>query len=367
METLLEIRNLVVKADKNAILDIPELQVKKGEVLVLLGANGAGKSTLLSIAAGLKKPTSGTIHFSQNSHLSDLEYRRKVSTVFQTPLLLTDNVENNVASGLRFRGMKQKEIKARVEHWLDLFHILHLAKRQAKDLSGGEAQRVSLARAFCLETELILMDEPFSALDAPTRQELIVDLRQIFARTNQTCIYVTHDLEEALTIGDRIAVLFKGRMHQLGRTQDVFNHPATLEVASFMGVENIIPGIVSEQIEKDLLQIQADHATIEVVGNLPIGAPVFICLRPEDITLYPVDPAIQPSSARNHLSCRIVSLINQGPLVKVHLNAGFNLTALITRPSAHELGIKVGKIVTATFKATAIHLVVVNKTKQQTD
>jgi tungstate transport system ATP-binding protein len=356
METLLNIRNLVVKAEKAIILDLPDLSINKGEVLVVLGPNGAGKSTLLLTAAGLLKPTSGSVQFAQTSHLSDLEYRRKVSTVFQTPLLLSDNVENNIASGLRFRGMHNKEIDERVRTWMELLHISHLAKRRAKSLSGGEAQRVSLARAFCLQTELILMDEPFSALDAPTRQELLDDLRNIFKKTNQTCIYVTHDLEEALSIGDRVVVLFKGKIHQISQAQDVFLHPATPQVAEFMGVGNIIPGKVINR-EDELLQIQVDHTLVEALGNIPVGTQVFVCLRPEDITLYNSGQEMKLSTARNHLSCRITHIINQGSFMRIQLESGFSLSALVTRLSANEMKLEVGKEVTAVFKATAIHLI----------
>ncbi len=355
METLLEIRGLVMKAGKSTLLDLPALDVFKNEVLILLGPNGAGKSTLLRAAAGLMKPASGYIRFAGEPHLSELEYRRKVSTVFQSPLLLSDTVSNNIATGLRFRGYSKKEIRERVDHWMDLLHISHIKDRQAKVLSGGEAQRVSLARAFCLETELILMDEPFSAVDAPTRQDLLEDLRTILSKTNQTCVYVTHDIDEALTIGDRVAVMFAGNLHQIGPVQSTFNHPKTPEVASFMGVENIIPGVVSG-IKDDVLAIQSSGVTLEASGNLPAGSNVFVCLRPEDITLYSADEEIRPSTARNRLLCRITGMFNQGSLIRIQMDAGIKLIALVTRPSVEELGLKIGRNVYAVFKASAIHL-----------
>ena len=356
MTTLLELHNIIVHADKITILNVPELSVNKGEVLVLLGPNGAGKSTLLQVAAGLIKPTSGSVLFSTYKKLSDLNFRRKVSTVFQSPLLLNDTVEKNIASGLKFRGLHNEEINQRVQFWMEQLHILPIAKRQAKILSGGEAQRVSLARAFCLETELILMDEPFSALDNPTRQGLLDDLRNIFTKTNQTCIFVTHDLEEALSIGDRVAVLLNGKIHQLSQTQEVFSHPSTPEVAAFMGVDNIIPGSVFG-LENNMLQIQADHAIFEAVGNIAIGTQVYICLRPEDITLFNDNQEIKPSSARNHVSCQITQIINQGPFMRVQLQSGFSLTALVTSRSVKEMELEVGKTVLAVFKASAIHLI----------
>jgi len=355
VDTLLEIRNLTIMAGQNRILNLPELDVNRNEVLVLLGPNGAGKSTLLQAAAGLIKPTSGSVRFSGFPRLSDLEYRRKVSTVFQSPLLLTDTVRNNIATGLSFRGLSRKETYERVDRWMDLLHISHIKDRQARVLSGGEAQRVSLARAFCLETELILMDEPFSAVDAPTRQELLDDLRGVLSKTSQTCMYVTHDIDEALTIGDRVAVMFGGELHQIGPVQTIFNHPKTPEVAAFMGVENIIPGVVA-QANENIVSIKSGNTIVESVGNLPVGSSVFICLRPEDITLYTAEEEIRPSTARNRLLCRITSMVHQGSLIRVEMDSGIRLIALVTRPSVQELGLDVGRQVYAVFKASAIHL-----------
>lgn len=356
MQPLLKINELLVKAGETVLLDLPELIVDRNEVLVVVGPNGAGKSTLLQVVAGLKNPARGIVKFTEKPDLSDLAYRRRISTVYQSPLLLSGSVESNIASGLKFRGIKEAEIRRRVKFWMDQLHISHLAKRRSTSLSGGEAQRVSLARAFCLETELILMDEPFSALDTPTQQELLRDLREIFSRTNQTCIYVTHDLEEGLAIGDRVAVFFNGRLHQLDTISHVFSRPVTPEVAAFVGVENIIPGRVERTLE-DLAQVRANGSLFDVVSNLAPGTPVFVCLRPEDITLYNLSEEVKLSSARNRLTCRVTQLVQQGPLTRVHLEAGFPLTALVTRPSAHEMDLQVGKEVVAVFKSTAIHLI----------
>ncbi len=356
MTDLLEIRNLKVKADHKVILDIPQLIIQESEVLILLGPNGAGKSTLLQVIAGLKKEHLPSVRFSRSKPSTELEYRRRVSTVFQSPLLLSDTVENNIASGLRFRGVARTEIDRRVRNWMERLHIAHLAKRRSDSLSGGEAQRVSLARAFCLQTDLICMDEPFSALDTPTRQALLEDLRSIFREIKQTCCFVTHDLEEALAIGDRVAVLFSGKMHQIDTVQQVFLHPSTPETAAFVGVETIIPGKVISQ-EHDLLQVQVNGSTLEAAGDQPVGSDVFLCLRPEDVTLFPENSSRERSSARNQLQCTVLRLTNQGPFMRVHLDAGFPLNALITRPSAQEMNLVPGVRLVAAFKSTAIHLI----------
>jgi tungstate transport system ATP-binding protein len=357
MTSLLEIHDLIVKPDnKTVILALPELIVNRNEVMVVVGPNGAGKSTLLRIAAGLLKPSSGRVFFSADPQLIGLDYRRRISTVFQSPLLLSGTVRNNIASGLQFRNMPRAEIHRRVDKWMDQLHISALANRHPAGLSGGEAQRVSLARAFCLETELMLMDEPFSSLDAPTRQEMLGELRDLLSKTGQTCIYVTHDLQEALAVGDRIAILFKGRLHQLDTVSNVFKHPMTPEVATFVGVENIIPGTVTQRLN-DLVQIQANGFQLEAVGTAAVGEEVYACLRPEDVTLYNSGVDTSHSTARNHLVCRIRRIFNQGPLVRVELEADFPLTALVTRPSAEEMNLQAGMEVQAVFKATAIYLI----------
>lgn len=357
---MLEIKNISVMIDKNPILDGVDFTVDKGEVLVLLGPNGAGKSTLLQTAAGLLKPTSGKIVFSDRPSLDELAYRRRISTVFQSPLLLSDTVENNIACGLRFRGFSRTEIRTRVQLWMNKLHISHLARRQAHTLSGGEAQRVSLARAFCLETELILMDEPFSSLDTPTRRELVSELRHVFSETNQTCLYVTHDLEEALALADRIAVIIDGKIHQLDSSQNVFLRPATPEVARFVGVDNVIPGRVIANKE-GLLQIESAGSLIEAVGDYRQGSQVFVCLRPEDITLLPITAIDQASSARNRLNSKITQINLQGPFARIQLDAGAQLTCLVTYPSVKEMDLKIGDQVQAVFKTTAIHLLPAGK------
>lgn len=357
---MLEIDHVTVDIQRTHILDNVNLSVKKGEVVVLLGPNGAGKSTLLQVAAGLKTPSRGRIFFTDAPEMKDLEFRRKISTVFQSPLLLSDTVEKNIACGLHFRGESRQVINERVNTWMEKLHISHLAKRQAHSLSGGEAQRVSLARAFCLETDLILMDEPFSSLDAPTKRELVSDLRRVFFETNQTCLYVTHDLEEALTLADRVAVIINGQIHQCETAQKVFLQPATPEVARFVGVDNVIPGKVTA-VQDQLLKISCEDSTIEAIGDFQIGSEVFFCLRPEDITIIPVTSMGQASSARNKVVGKISQIILQGPFARIILDAGYKLTALLTYPSVQELSLREGDTVQAVFKTTAIHLLPAGK------
>jgi tungstate transport system ATP-binding protein len=236
MSPLIEIRDLLVKRGGRVVLEVPALEIRKGEVLALVGPNGSGKTTLLLALAHLLKPERGEIVFDDRplSQWRVLEYRRRISFVFQAPLLLDMTVAENVALGLKFRGLKRDEIRARVSHWLKLLGIETLSGRRAGELSGGEAQRVSLARAFVLDPELILMDEPFSALDPPAHSKLLEDLAALLATDHRTAIIVTHNMKDASHLGKRVAVLVGGRLRQVGRAGQIKAKPADEEVAAFL-------------------------------------------------------------------------------------------------------------------------------------
>jgi tungstate transport system ATP-binding protein len=165
---------------------------------------------------------------------ADVEYRRKLSIVLQDPLLTSGSVFDNVALGLRFRGTPRAEIRERVGHWLERLEIANLARRQASQLSGGEAQRVSLARAFVLEPELLLLDEPFASVDAPSRARLLDDLVRLLADHHRTAVFVTHNLREAGRFGQRVAVMVGGVLRQVGSVRQVKSHPADEAIAMFM-------------------------------------------------------------------------------------------------------------------------------------
>jgi ABC-type sugar transport system ATPase subunit len=237
MTTLLQLSNLLVRREGRTVLDIESLSVEKGDVLAILGPNGAGKSTLFLVLASLLKADRGQIFFngSPMDSFGALAYRRRIALVLQEPLLLDMSVYENVAIGLRFRGTSGTEVEERVEHWLGRLGISGLSDRPARKLSGGEAQRVSLARAFVLQPDLLLLDEPFSALDAPTRARLLRDLRSVLAETQITTVFITHDMQEALTLALRMAVLLEGRLEQSGIPQEVFERPVNDRVADFLG------------------------------------------------------------------------------------------------------------------------------------
>jgi tungstate transport system ATP-binding protein len=357
MAIMLGVKDLLVRRSEQTVLQVDSLEIEDGEVLAVIGPNGAGKSTLLLVLARLLQPHSGQVYFRSSpiEQENELVYRRRIALVLQEPLLMHQSVFDNVASGLKFRGMPRAEIKRRTDLWLERLEISHLSKRQAYRLSGGEAQRTSLARAFALEPELLLLDEPFSALDAPTRARMLQDLHAVLSQTSITTVFITHDLDEALLLGDRVAVLLGGVLRQVGRPQDVFTAPSDADVAAFVGVETVIAGKVAASQDGQLV-IQANGMQLEAVGDLPNGTQVLYCLRPEDITLSTSEILVK-SSARNRLNGRILRLTPSGPLVRVVVDCGLPLVALITRGSANEMKLQAGDSVTATFKATAVHLI----------
>jgi len=233
----LQISNLAVKRGGRLVLEVQTLSIHSGEVLAVVGPNGAGKSTLLLTLARLLKPEHGEIWFNGKPAAAEsaLRYRRRIGLVMQDPLLFDMSVYENVASGLTFRGVPKNEIAPRVEKWLAQLGISHLAKRRASELSGGEGQRVSLARALVLDPELLLLDEPFSALDSPTRTRLIDDLGRILPESGVTTIFITHDLAEARKLGDRLAVLLDGKLIQTGTPGQLDSQPLDPRVAAFLG------------------------------------------------------------------------------------------------------------------------------------
>ena len=264
MEPKLALRDVTAERAGRVVLEIPHLEVITGEVLAVVGPNGAGKSTLVQLMALLERPARGQVLFDGRPASGNaLPYRRRMAVVFQEPLLLDTTVERNVRSGLALRGVPAQEQRRRSAEWLERFGIAHLAGRSARTLSGGEAQRTSLARALVLEPELLLLDEPFSSLDQPTRAALIDDLDRVLMTSRITTVFVTHDRSEALRLGDRVAVLMDGRIRQIGLPSEVFAAPADEQVAAFVGIETIAVGRVRS--------ITDGMAAVDVAGRAGRG------------------------------------------------------------------------------------------------
>lgn len=358
-EVMLSARRLHVEERGRKILEIAELSVGRGETLSIVGPNGAGKSTLLRVLGLLEAPTRGDLWFHGEAVSWDpprlLALRRRTAIVFQAPLLCRTSVFRNVALGLRLRGVPRAERARRAGEWLERFGIAHLAERPAHRISGGEAQRTSLARAFVLEPEVLLLDEPFAALDPPSRQALAAELQQLLAETLTTTVFVTHDRDEAFALGDRVVVLLGGEVAQIGSPDEVARRPANEAVARFVGIETIVPGRV--------VATSADSTTIEIGSIRLIAGPSWrtadravVCLRAEDVSLI-VDATVQPPPGWNVLRGTVVSLVSWGTQVRVMVDCRVTVTALTTRLLAGSLGLRPGQKVRLAFSPLSVHLI----------
>jgi tungstate transport system ATP-binding protein len=214
MTHLIEIRDLLVRREKRAVLEIDRLAIARGETLAVIGPNGAGKSTLLLVLARLLKAERGEIRLNGQIVTSrgDLAYRRRIGLVMQDALLLNRSVFDNVATGLRFRHLSKDEVIHRVDKWMEQLGIMHLRQRPAMQISGGEARRVALARAFVLQPDLLLLDEPFAALDRTSRHKLQEDLKSILAGVDMTVVFSTHSEADVQKLAERKIELDGGRL-----------------------------------------------------------------------------------------------------------------------------------------------------------
>jgi molybdopterin-binding protein len=254
------------------------------------------------------------------------------------------------------RGVPSGERNARTARWLARFGVAHLAQRSARTVSGGEAHRVALARAFALEPEVLLLDEPFAALDQPTRETLLDELAGALGETGLTTVFVTHDRTEALRLGDRVGVIVAGRMRQVGPMAEVFAAPIDEDVAALVGAETVVAGKRISSGE-GIATIRVGEYVIEGVTQDGMPEDVLVVLRPEDVTLMKLDERRPESSARNHLHGTVSRVTLLGYQARVSVDCGFPLVAVITKRSLEEMGIAAGQEIAATFKAHAVHLI----------
>jgi tungstate transport system ATP-binding protein len=354
---IIELRGLHVRREGRPVLSIPEIAVREGEVLALIGPNGAGKTTLLHAIMRLVGFGQGEILFRGRPagaggalHV----YRRNFSLVFQEPLLFNTTVRANVASGLKIRGVKKDVAESVVREQLRRFGISHLHDRHARGLSGGEAQRVNLARAFAVNPQVLLLDEPFAALDLPTREALMDDLERVIRDTFTTTIFATHDRSEAIRLSDRIAVMNEGAILQIDSPEAVMQRPADEFVASFVGTETVLSGTVTGAGEGTFTVLVAGKE-IEIAGRAVKGERVTFGIRPENVIIDMEHE--RRSSARNSFRGRITRIVPAGAWYKVHVDCGFPVIAYVTPHSVKDLGLSEHMEASAAFKATSIHVI----------
>jgi tungstate transport system ATP-binding protein len=359
-ETLLTLRDVAVHHGEHVALQHASLELYTSDILALIGPNGAGKSTLLRIMGMLQRPDQGDVLFrGQNALNGDsLGLRRRIATVFQEPLLLNATVHQNAALGLKLRGIGHAEIDRRLAPWLHRLGIEHLAARSARTLSGGEAQRTSLARALVLEPELLLLDEPFSALDPAAREDLLRDFQGILRETSITVVFVTHDRHEAFALANRVGVLNQGYLLQLGSRENVFRRPETESVAEIVGIENRLAGVV-ETSDGDYVTIKINNGRVHAKGRFTAGTKVVSCIRPEDISLSLGNCEANDS---NRVTGKVIAVSPGMIHHRISLDCrGFNLSALIDRKESFDLNLSEGHEVVAVFSPTAVHVINDNK------
>jgi putrescine transport system ATP-binding protein len=283
----LSIRDLVKDFDGYKAVNNVSLDIAKGEIFALLGSSGCGKSTLLRMLAGFEKPTSGSIVLAGQDVATMPPYERPMNMMFQSYALFPHlSVWDNIAFGLRRAGMPRDEIAAQVEAMLKLVQLGKFGQRKPHQLSGGQQQRVALARSLAKKPQLLLLDEPLGALDKKLREETQIELVNIIENVGVTCVMVTHDQEEAMTMASRLAVMSEGSFMQVGAPGDIYETPATRFVADFIGNVNLMEGTLSDD--------QVDHVIIDCadcqhyVGHGITGTegmPVTVALRPEKIRI----------------------------------------------------------------------------------
>jgi putative spermidine/putrescine transport system ATP-binding protein len=311
-----------VRKEFNGVVAVESfnLEVDPGEFVSFLGPSGCGKTTTLRMVAGFEPPSAGTIRLAGEDVTYAKPNERNIGMVFQSYALFPNmTVAENIAFGLRVRKEDGPARDERVAELLDLIHLPDKAKSYPNELSGGQQQRVALARALAIRPQLLLLDEPLSALDAKIRDDLRAEIRRIQRQLNITTIYVTHDQEEALALSDRIVVMSKGQMEQVGEPFEIYNNPATGFVASFVGQLNRLPVTVVDPALGRLRVGQAEVRTTSLIES-PAGAEVSLMMRPEEVTL--------DADEENVLEGTVESVTFLGSIVRVQVAVdGGRLTA----------------------------------------
>lgn len=326
------------------------LEVQDGEYFVVLGPTGSGKTLLLEILAGFHRVDGGRVLLDDEEITHLIPRDRGMGFVYQDYMLFPNmDVGDNIAYGMRVRGMKGEAVDEKVKELAELFNIVHILDRSPRNLSGGEAQRTALARALAVEPRILLLDEPLSSLDPNLQGVIRKELKRIHREMGTTTIHVTHSREEAMILGDKIAVMNQGRIIQAGPPDEVFRKPQSRFVAEFVGVENIFKGTVRKH--DGVAFFTCDGVSIQ--SSSALEGEVQASIRPEDIIISLEE---MKSSARNCLSGRVREIIDTGALMRVSVDCGIPFTVSITRESCVDMGLSIDKEVFLVFKAQNVNL-----------
>ena len=311
------------------VLEDINFDVDEGETVVLLGASGSGKTTILRVIAGLERPDSGRIIL-HGKDVTEMPAReRGVGVIFQSYALFPKmSVEQNIGYGLRLRRRSKSEIEETINRLIELIGLEEHRRKYPSQLSGGQQQRVAIARALAYEPEVLLFDEPFGALDAQIRTRLRREIRALLKKINVPSIFITHDQEEALELGDRIAILNAGRLEQIGTPYDVYNKPETEYVATFVGAANLLLGVVRGQ------NFEAENVTLEIEEqkNFRDGQSVKLVFRPEDVFLRKPENLTQHYQKLTDGTVEEINFVGAFERVVVRLDLSTAQPIIITRP-----------------------------------
>ncbi|MFC2036268.1 ABC transporter ATP-binding protein [Chloroflexota bacterium] len=355
--SLVETVDLCQRYGERDILRNINIRVDRGEVLALIGPTGAGKTTLLRLIGLIDMPITGKMLFDgvDTTKLTRgrLGVRRRMAFVLQKPIVFNASVYDNIAYGLKWRGVGKSDIHQKVASILDMVALSAYKKSNARTLSGGEVQRVAIARAIALEPEVLLLDEPTANLDPISALRMEELITTIIHRYDTTIIMATHDISQGRRLADRIGVLMGGEILQLGDSGDIFTSPRNRGVAEFIGVENIIDGVIVSN-EDNVVTLDIGGRDIEAISDYAVGEEVSACIRPENVILALSEV---PSSARNSFVGEVARVVSMGSLTRIEVDCGFPLVCLVTQKSTEELDLTKGKQVCATFKATGVHVI----------
>ena len=345
-----ELENVTKRFGAMVAVDGLNLSVKPGEFLSLLGPSGCGKTTTLRMLAGFEQPDEGIIRISGQPVQGIPPYKRDVNTVFQAYALFPHmTVAENVAYGLRQKGVGKSEIAARVAEALDMVKMSKLAERKPRQMSGGQQQRVAVARALVNRPSVLLLDEPLGALDRKLREEMQIELKLLQSQLGITFIFVTHDQEEAMSMSDRIAIMLEGHVEQLADPETVYERPASAFVAGFIGRNNFWTGTSSGN------GVHADDGTVFVVArpdeHVPTGAPALAAIRPESLILHSSDPGV----STNVLRGEVAGVSHFGDTLQYVVHTA-DRTIIVLSPRSHAVRLHSGDAVWATWSADDVYM-----------
>ena len=341
MEKIIDLTDITVKYGDNVILDKLNLSINKKEFITLLGPSGCGKTTTLRCLAGFVEPNGGDIVF-EGKVINDIPpHKRKVNTIFQRYALFSHmNVFENVAFGPEIQKMSKSEIRKTVAEMLELVNLKGFEKRQISSLSGGQQQRVAIARALANRPHVLLLDEPLGALDLKLRKDMQKELKAIQKRLGITFIYVTHDQEEALSMSDRVVVMDKGKIQQIGTPEDIYNEPVNAFVADFIGESNIVDAVMIKDYYVRISGVVFDCLDKGFEPNEKVEA----VIRPEDIKIHEL-------GTKDTLPGKVTDVVFKGTFFETFVDVG-GFIWLVQTTEYH----KVGEIIGMYIDADSIHV-----------